>query len=230
MSEIGLECNCLSPSCYCESIDVVKPCRWCRDGFHKMNMEIKQIREYRKKHPWNSTIRTSKNGKPCIVCGTYLHSSRIFCPHDSKCIRLAKKLDICLETDDPKSQNSRFGRNITGKHDYKRIDFPEQKNIIKQCIKCKKTIKEKKPKHEQLESFFKNSRTNRTALGKLRHLVLKRDRYKCCDCGATKEEIKLEIDHIIPFSKGGLTELDNLQTLCKKCNRSKHTRTWRGGE
>ena len=31
----------------------------------------------------------------------------------------------------------------------------------------------------------------------------------------------LEIDHIIPVSKGGLTEESNLQTLCWKCNRSK---------
>ncbi|MBR5502670.1 MAG: HNH endonuclease, partial [Oscillospiraceae bacterium] len=31
----------------------------------------------------------------------------------------------------------------------------------------------------------------------------------------------LEIDHIIPVSKGGVTEEGNLQTLCWKCNRAK---------
>ena len=31
----------------------------------------------------------------------------------------------------------------------------------------------------------------------------------------------LEIDHILPVSKGGLTTEDNLQTLCWRCNRSK---------
>ena len=31
----------------------------------------------------------------------------------------------------------------------------------------------------------------------------------------------LEIDHIIPVAKGGLTEESNLQTLCWKCNRAK---------
>ena len=31
----------------------------------------------------------------------------------------------------------------------------------------------------------------------------------------------LEVDHIIPISKGGKTEPDNLQTLCWKCNRTK---------
>lgn len=66
----------------------------------------------------------------------------------------------------------------------------------------------------------------RTAFGALRHLVFQRDNYKCVECGATKEELRLEVDHIIPWSKGGLTELPNLQTLCKKCNRSKHARIW----
>ncbi|HIS15474.1 MAG TPA: HNH endonuclease [Candidatus Scatomorpha merdavium] len=31
----------------------------------------------------------------------------------------------------------------------------------------------------------------------------------------------LEIDHIIPVSKGGRTAEENLQTLCWKCNRAK---------
>ena len=31
----------------------------------------------------------------------------------------------------------------------------------------------------------------------------------------------LEVDHIVPVSKGGKTEADNLQTLCWRCNRSK---------
>jgi hypothetical protein len=50
--------------------------------------------------------------------------------------------------------------------------------------------------------------------------VLARDNWTCCSCGrSSKEEgITLEIDHITPRSKGGTGNLDNLQTLCKKCN------------
>jgi hypothetical protein len=50
--------------------------------------------------------------------------------------------------------------------------------------------------------------------------VLARDNWTCCSCGrSSKEEgIMLEVDHIIPRSKGGTDDLDNLQTLCKKCN------------
>ena len=32
---------------------------------------------------------------------------------------------------------------------------------------------------------------------------------------------QLECDHIIPLAKGGETELKNLQTLCRDCNRKK---------
>lgn len=58
----------------------------------------------------------------------------------------------------------------------------------------------------------------------LREYIKNRDEYKCCSCGnGTENEpnLLLEIDHILPLSKGGLTKLKNLQTLCWRCNRSK---------
>lgn len=64
---------------------------------------------------------------------------------------------------------------------------------------------------------------------RLRHEVFRRDGYRCRECGATNKETTLEIDHIVPVSKGGGNNLSNLQTLCKACNRAKHTRTWVGG-
>jgi Zn finger protein HypA/HybF involved in hydrogenase expression len=56
---------------------------------------------------------------------------------------------------------------------------------------------------------------------KLRYQVLKRDNFKCCACSASpakNSSVELHIDHIIPWSKGGETTLENLQTLCSKCN------------
>ena len=58
----------------------------------------------------------------------------------------------------------------------------------------------------------------------LRFNVLKRDNYKCKICGgspAIDNNIQLQVDHIYPFSKGGKTMLENLQTLCKDCNLGK---------
>ncbi len=59
---------------------------------------------------------------------------------------------------------------------------------------------------------------------KLREFIKKRDNYTCCSCGNSiysEPNLLLEIDHIIPVSKGGCTVEENLQTLCWKCNRSK---------
>ena len=57
---------------------------------------------------------------------------------------------------------------------------------------------------------------------KLRMRVLRRDGYRCRICGASASDgVKLEVDHIVPVSKGGRTEERNLQTLCDRCNRGK---------
>ena len=56
----------------------------------------------------------------------------------------------------------------------------------------------------------------------LRMKVLKRDGYRCRICGRSANDgVRLEVDHIIPISQGGQTELSNLQTLCWDCNRGK---------
>jgi len=51
--------------------------------------------------------------------------------------------------------------------------------------------------------------------------VWRRDQGRCCECGS-KENI--ELDHIIPFSKGGSNTARNLQLLCKTCNAKKRDR------
>jgi hypothetical protein len=55
----------------------------------------------------------------------------------------------------------------------------------------------------------------------LRKQVFERDGFRCLKCGATEF---LHADHIKPVSKGGLTLLDNLQTLCQRENLGKGDR------
>lgn len=54
-----------------------------------------------------------------------------------------------------------------------------------------------------------------------RSMVYERDGYRCKACGATEN---LSLDHIIPVSKGGSDDPQNLQTLCRRCNSVKHKR------
>ena len=71
-------------------------------------------------------------------------------------------------------------------------------------------------------AFAKEQRTLMTK--KLREFIKARDHFTCCNCGnstSIEPNLLLEIDHIIPVSKGGRTVEDNLQTLCWKCNRAK---------
>ena len=58
----------------------------------------------------------------------------------------------------------------------------------------------------------------------LRWKILNRDKFRCVICGsspAVEINCKLHVDHIIPFSKGGKTLIENLRTLCKNCNLGK---------
>ena len=56
---------------------------------------------------------------------------------------------------------------------------------------------------------------------KHRMCVLKRDKYRCRLCGRSPDnhtDIELHVHHIRPWARGGLTEDDNLITLCDTCH------------
>ncbi|OKH72779.1 HNH nuclease [Mycobacterium sp. SWH-M5] len=68
---------------------------------------------------------------------------------------------------------------------------------------------------------------------KLRNSIKARDNYTCRYCSvslAAQPHLLLEVDHIIPVSKGGLSTPDNLQTLCWRCNRTKSNKVTSGGQ
>jgi len=55
----------------------------------------------------------------------------------------------------------------------------------------------------------------------LRYQVLSESGQRCALCGIKASERPLDVDHIIPRSRGGTNKKSNLQSLCTKCNRSK---------
>ena len=80
------------------------------------------------------------------------------------------------------------------------------------------------PNSPTMDTMIAKHKTSRDVNLRMRFLVMKRDNFKCRICGkspATNLNIELHIDHIVPWSKGGETTLDNLQTLCSDCNLGK---------
>lgn len=61
----------------------------------------------------------------------------------------------------------------------------------------------------------------------LRFKVLRRDSFRCVLCGDNppkNPECVLNVDHIVPWSKGGSTVVENLRTLCAPCNLGRSNR------
>jgi len=64
-------------------------------------------------------------------------------------------------------------------------------------------------------------KTQRGVNWRMRFLVMKRDNFRCQNCGrspATDSSIVLHVDHIKAWANGGETVFENLQKLCSKCN------------
>jgi 5-methylcytosine-specific restriction endonuclease McrA len=71
----------------------------------------------------------------------------------------------------------------------------------------------------QLEGEQTSETVERRPLSdRVRALVLVRDGGRCRRCGSARN---LEVDHIVPLSRGGDSDDRNLQTLCRRCNRRK---------
>lgn len=109
-----------------------------------------------------------------------------------------------------------------------RYESPKRNNIYEKYYdynyeKIKElyyTVKDMIDTKESYEYQKKMERLKMT--DSLRYDILRRDNYRCQICGITaKEGAKLHVDHIRPIAKGGKTEIENLQTLCERCNLGK---------
>jgi stress response protein SCP2 len=65
------------------------------------------------------------------------------------------------------------------------------------------------------------SRASRVIPQAVKAEVWRRDGGVCVECGGGEH---LEFDHVIPFSRGGASSVNNLQLLCRRCNRAKGAR------
>lgn len=75
---------------------------------------------------------------------------------------------------------------------------------------------------DNLEIIMNVEKPKTNISNKLRWDIFNRDKFTCQSCGSTYD---LTIDHKHPRSKGGCNKIDNLQTLCRRCNCKKSNRT-----
>ena len=80
-------------------------------------------------------------------------------------------------------------------------------------------------KFEATLSMFHSKEQRKLMTKELREKIAYRDNYTCQICGKTMfDGVGLQIDHIIPVSKGGKSVPSNLRVLCSKCNGKKSNR------
>jgi len=73
---------------------------------------------------------------------------------------------------------------------------------------------------QEKEIIFKH-KTKRNPSERLKVQVLMRDGNKCRLCGITVTGENIHFDHILAWSKGGETVLENIQVLCALHNLAK---------
>lgn len=114
-----------------------------------------------------------------------------------------QETSVCIEGkyQSPQGRNS-YSKEYT-------FSYSEIQSYIAQVHK----IKEKKETKTYQRALMSDT---------LRYDILLRDNFTCKICGETRKDgAKLHVDHIIPISKGGKTEIGNLRTLCDRCNLGK---------
>jgi hypothetical protein len=65
------------------------------------------------------------------------------------------------------------------------------------------------------------TKTRRSLPASVRFEVLRRDDFTCKYCGRIAPLVSLQVDHVVPLSRGGTDELRNLVAACSECNLGK---------
>jgi hypothetical protein len=120
-----------------------------------------------------------------------------------------------------KRQIGKYGERIS-EHPYKQIW-----GSVKSACQYLAKFHDGKITREELLNGNTSTKTRQTISLKIRWEVLKRDNYTCKKCGRSPSldhNVQLEVDHRNPVAKGGLNNIENLQTLCRECNQGKKDR------
>lgn len=113
-------------------------------------------------------------------------------------------------------ENDSFVLNLTGQ-----ITRQEIRDLIRLCDE---KIEEYEQKYGRKSIWHSRFAGAKDISGPLQYQVLKRSKGRCYLCGISNTVKALQVDHIRPRSKGGLTLVENLQALCYTCNAQKQNK------
>ena len=178
---------------------------------------------------------SAKNGKPCKKCGTsewYKDGHCVACQRERNHRDRQENPEVWREYARRYRQNNRPAIN-------ERIYRWRQANINTERARQLRyyhanadTIKEQRRRYQQanLEAHAAKEhrrRTRKTQAGGSYTASEFKDLCchfgnKCLCCG--RNDVKLTADHVVPVSRGGTSNIENIQPLCRACNSSKRDR------
>ena len=100
------------------------------------------------------------------------------------------------------------------------------------CHTCKKNFYHRNPQKKYCSVECRRAARNRKATRHTETLnkwVIKlRDGYTCYMCGKNSafDGVELDLDHIVPFNKGGKDIVGNVLCACTRCNRSRQDKSF----
>lgn len=107
-------------------------------------------------------------------------------------------------------------RQCRSEKDYEHIKLKVEEHVLERGDEYQKLVN----KIDRLRQISSNRlQINRKQVSDhVLAFVLQRDLNKCVLCG---DDSNLQFDHILPVSKGGNNEPENLRILCQRCNQSR---------
>lgn len=181
----------------------------------------------RMKTTGNKIPRTKYNG-PCINCGSLYSGSGSFvkglcdsCYDKSRYTQKTYPPKQCIDCGCDINPKGKLGRCRKCHHKYEWHSNPEyraKKNKTRQ--KYSKTLKGKiTAQYHTVKRRSILARAETTLTKEEWKIILEKFDYRCAYC---HKKTKLEMDHVIPITKGGSCTISNIVPACRSCNSSKH--------
>lgn len=177
--------------------------------------------EFYKEKKWKENLAKSEQIRKDIELKKQeeLRLKRIQFEEDEK-VRLDKELQ---EQELKKIEDKKRKR----EESIKKLDDLKKQNIKNKILaEEKKRMLESEAINELIREGLINTNygqknTRESIPTHIKVFVWNRDRQCCISCNSKSD---LEFDHIIPVSKGGANSINNIQLLCRNCNRKKYNK------